>query len=345
MELVIFMVLCIVTHQVTFLRGLSGTRVRLGALEEAWETEGPLATLEGRLRARLAALTWLGPLRPDPPRDPFLECGLAHTSGSWWSGLLRLTAARRRLDCLEQHMAEARAHHALFKNRLWVLSFLAGCVVAGIAAVFLRMRKKKRQKGLEVARSSWEAVVHNAVQRLQPSPEVRRRSRRQISLLRRMKTLFKGKSKSAGKRVSDDSLLGRRPEMVGHSPLQEPVVHYGLIPSPEVKRRSQRQISLLRWLKARFKGKGKRTGKKVSDDSLEGHRKGDDGQGKLAEQADVLPCHGLDPPTQSRRGCVYLRTVKKGHHQLCTLPSPRVLLQAVNLLLLMYLCLSRGSGG
>lgn len=134
-------------------------------------------------------------------------------------------------------MDEAREHHVLFEKRLWSFYLLMACAVASLVVLFFRVRTEKRRgkgRGEEcspcsgllpsassdmgssgLSRSSLEmegycplrdAVLRNALQRLEPSPKVSRRPKRLKSLLRRMKkavkALLQRKSKK-GMKVSD----------------------------------------------------------------------------------------------------------------------------------------------
>ena len=83
MHQLLLLLLLTVTQYVTIFRGLWGRHVRLEALVEGWEADGPHTTMEGQVRASLAAQAWLGPLRPAAPRDPFEECGVPRTSSGW----------------------------------------------------------------------------------------------------------------------------------------------------------------------------------------------------------------------------------------------------------------------
>lgn len=125
-------VLFLVAVIVYFMSGLWITHSRLHELDQAWENDGPQLTVAWQLRSRLAAIHWLGPLRPRPLTDPYRECGIPLTGGGWWGFLWRLVVASGRLTCLEERMAMARAQHEQAKGFFFNLF-----VMAAVGAVFV----------------------------------------------------------------------------------------------------------------------------------------------------------------------------------------------------------------
>ncbi|XP_050704581.1 uncharacterized protein LOC126990058 isoform X2 [Eriocheir sinensis] len=111
-----------------------------GPLLEArreWQAAGPHTTALGELRQRLAGAWWLpGALRPAPPRDPLMECGLPAGDG-WWDVLRLLAGAKRHLDCLHEQVRQAEEEQAGFVRTLLVCGclLLLLAMLAALAAV------------------------------------------------------------------------------------------------------------------------------------------------------------------------------------------------------------------
>lgn len=135
---------------------LWATHTRLQALVQAWEAEGPHTSVVGQLRARLAALHWLGPLRPNPPRDPFKDCAIPLEDNDWWSFLQRVAAARGRLACLEEHMATARAEHGHLEDRLFSLYMVATAVVIVVCCLLCVLYMSAKSPGSSPSRGKKE---------------------------------------------------------------------------------------------------------------------------------------------------------------------------------------------
>lgn len=169
----------------------------LKALLQAWESDNPHTTVMGRLRALLAALTWLGPLRPDAPRDPLRECGMGPACDGCWT-------MRGRLPCLEDRMAEARADHNQFEARLLGLVIMAVSLLASVS--FLLAEAPQDGPGLSSSRGF---VIGNA--RLAKQRQSWSCSPGRISRHKRLKgagkaALSRRRRKQAGEKVSHDSL-------------------------------------------------------------------------------------------------------------------------------------------
>ncbi|XP_050710216.1 uncharacterized protein LOC126994984, partial [Eriocheir sinensis] len=94
-------------------------------------------TARGELRQRLAGAWWHpGALRPAPPRDPLMECGLPAGDG-WWDVLRLLAGAKRHLDCLHEQVRQAEEEQAGFVRTLLVCGclLLLLAMLAALAAV------------------------------------------------------------------------------------------------------------------------------------------------------------------------------------------------------------------
>lgn len=249
-------------------------------LVQAWEADGPQTTVVGRLRACLAAPTWLGPLRLSAPRDPMRECGVLKTDHVW-------CITRGRLACLEDHMDEARADHTVFEAKLLSLVIMMVCVVMFVSFLLVE-------------------VPQDVAERF-PSLEVNVRNTR----------------------------LAKKPRSWGYPA--------GYI-SPYKRLKDAKKTALSR-------RRRKQAGNKVSHDSLDWWRGGDDTRGKLV----VQPLERLGekfrpypyPCPSHPRGrvdpCKALPCQHQHHRQdvqcVCTALSRwKLLLQAANLLLLAYFC-------
>ena len=75
------------------------TSKRLQETLQIWQVEAPHTSCLGQLRQVLAGLGWLGPLKPDPPRNPLNICGV-YGKITFWNAFWRLKEAKERLQCL-----------------------------------------------------------------------------------------------------------------------------------------------------------------------------------------------------------------------------------------------------
>lgn len=107
---------------------------------KAWEVDGPYNTLFGKARVCLSTLWWLGPLRPDAPRNPLTECKIPSSNG-WWRSIVVMAGARGRLDCLTRQMQLAHDEQKQFMMsclstfflslyRLYNVYYYVACVFA-----------------------------------------------------------------------------------------------------------------------------------------------------------------------------------------------------------------------
>ena len=322
---------------------LSSTASRLEALVQAWETTGPQATLTGRLRARLAGLTWLGQLRPDALRDPFRECGVPRASNGWWSGLVRLKAARRRFACLEDHMSEAKAEHLLFEERVRDLCMLGITLTLACVVAFL---PKGPQDGED------QEVLHEEARPSGP-PQT-------------------GSSASTESSGSSFDIIEAPPPGAGHSRSREVVVRIVGLPKlqrsciwpVDMTRYSSRTISCPRRLRedmgaSFFLQRRRNAGKLLSFlgvgyDSLDVWRGADKGKGKEAVLLEQRQRDWFRPSCYPRpphpKSCVVPFEVLPRRDRPLSLETPQheargspaswevVLLQAVPVFLLVYLC-------
>lgn len=168
---------------------------RLEELLQGWAADGPHTTVVGRCRARLGAFTWLGPLRPDAPRDPLTECGMPPAGGGWWTTWSRVA-------CLEDRMAEARAEHTLLETRLLALTYITVCLLVLFSLLIALVPKDvpgpSRQGSLRQLSSAKCSP---------PRSRSQRHKARRKQLMDAMKAaLFRRLRKKAGGKVSCDAL-------------------------------------------------------------------------------------------------------------------------------------------
>lgn len=352
--LLIVTFLMAVSVHLTLLCELWSTGTRLEALVQVWEKKGLEVSVTGRLRTRMAALTWLGWLRPSDLRDPFTECGVPRHSNGWWSGLVRLEAARQRLPCLEEHMAEAEADHKLFEKRL--LGLL--CLLA-IFVVALLAKGSGRRAGGEVGGGTSLRPSSASNDPLQPAIPSSSESSGSSFVIVEAPPPGAGRSLSREVFVRNEAL--KRLQRSWRWPL-------------EMSRYSPGTISRQRRLKeamkdALFRRRRKNAGKPVGFhgdgyDSLDWWRDADDGKGKeavLLEQRlgewfrpyrypsppRLKSC--ADPfevfPRRSRPLSLDTQRQEPSQDLRCSpsLAPWEVLLQAVSVLLLAYLCLNGGT--
>ncbi|XP_050731172.1 uncharacterized protein LOC127005884 [Eriocheir sinensis] len=145
-----------------------------------WEAVGPHTSLLGKMRGRLAETSWLGALRPAPPRDPLAECGLLPLGSPGAGGLreaLRLAVhAKGSLDCLQRQIGLALDEHEELAGRLQVVASwgLVLILLVLLAACSFLMRKSRTRHCLSeedvILPASGESVA------LQEEPPVRTRS-------------------------------------------------------------------------------------------------------------------------------------------------------------------------
>lgn len=95
---------------------------RMMQLISDWQQKALPSTLTWRTRYYLSSISWLGPLRPHPPLDPLLMCGMYGTQ-SWWPLLLRPVETRRRLGCLREQMRRAEEEHVAFMKKVQKILF------------------------------------------------------------------------------------------------------------------------------------------------------------------------------------------------------------------------------
>ncbi|XP_050692307.1 uncharacterized protein LOC126983557 isoform X2 [Eriocheir sinensis] len=168
------------------------------ALVQSWEAEGPQTTALGRLRAVVAAMNWLGPLRPAAPRDPLKECGLPPAGYAWWY-------TRRHLACLQEHMAEARAEQSLFERKLLAIIMITVNLLAFV--VLLLAKVQQNVPGDSLSRGVLLKYARLLAKDRQPLSKSLKRTPRVWRLKDAMRAaLSRRRRKNAGKKVSYDSL-------------------------------------------------------------------------------------------------------------------------------------------
>ena len=114
-----------------------GDARRMGLVVQAWREEGPHTTVLGKVRAHLCTARWLGPLKPDCPRDPLMQCGVTNSMG-WRGTLSYLLNLKARLACLEEQAVQAQLEHNAFV--LWFMLALCCLVAVVVCGVILMVR-------------------------------------------------------------------------------------------------------------------------------------------------------------------------------------------------------------
>ena len=106
---------------------------KVGVVVQAWRDLGPHTTLLGKMRARLCTAWWLGPLRPECPRDPVVVCAVE----GWRTTLSMLLPIKSPLPCLEEEVQQAWQDHYAFALVLLVSVCLVVMVVMAWAELIL----------------------------------------------------------------------------------------------------------------------------------------------------------------------------------------------------------------
>lgn len=108
----------------------------ISGVVKAWEEHGLHATAMWRVREHLSRQWWLGPLRPNPPRDPvkdYVNRGVA----IGWILMLRPHETRQVLSHLEDHIRRAKADHEAFGTN--ILRFMGFYVCLGLGLYVTRL--------------------------------------------------------------------------------------------------------------------------------------------------------------------------------------------------------------
>ena len=105
----------------------------------------------------LASLWWLGPLRPNSPKDLLQECGIHHHM-AWWTFLVQPYKTRQVLKCLQHHITTAQQNHHAFQNNTRHLLCALTLFCSGMWAILaLKSKITSRKPPLHTTKYQEEA--------------------------------------------------------------------------------------------------------------------------------------------------------------------------------------------
>ena len=107
---------------------------RLRQVIQEWEEECLPTTTAWRVQEHLSSLQWLGPLRPEPPRNAVKEC-VVPAVGNWLVLVLRTARTRQQLNCLED-LKGAKEAHLNFKIKMISLVVFIFSLIANACTTF-----------------------------------------------------------------------------------------------------------------------------------------------------------------------------------------------------------------